>query len=197
MRQIAVEVGRAFPDAHRREMGRLQGRDLPLVHGVVRNAVDADLAVGPGRHAGPFDAVVEILRLARRPKIHEARRAAGTAGIDADHRVAVGHPFLGVDDLPVLVLVGRAGDHVGVLLGHAPPLIGVEILEVQQLAVRSVGDDHGIAAVLDGPIDIGAQHDAVVHGDRHVPIDRHPIADFALELAHSPSRISRRLATWT
>ena len=106
--KLAVIVGRAFPDAQRREMRRPQRRHVPLVHGVVGNAVDADLAVAPGLRARPLDAVVEVLGLARRPHVEIAGRAAGAARIDAHDRVAVRHPFLRIDQLPVLVLVARA-----------------------------------------------------------------------------------------
>ena len=73
MRHVAIPVGGAFPDAHGGEVRRLQRRDMPLVDAVVGDAVQADLAVGPRLHAGPFDAVVEIERLARREMIDVAR----------------------------------------------------------------------------------------------------------------------------
>ena len=38
---VAVPVGRAFPDAHRREVRRLQRGDVPLVDAVVGDAVQA------------------------------------------------------------------------------------------------------------------------------------------------------------
>jgi hypothetical protein len=82
--RVAVAVGIALPDAERREMRRLQPGDAPLVHGVVGNAVEADLAVRPRLRRGPFDAVVEVLRFARIVMVERAGRAAGAARVDAD-----------------------------------------------------------------------------------------------------------------
>ncbi len=79
VRHVAIPVGGALPDAHGGEMRGLHRRHLPLVDAVVGNAVEADLAVRPGLDAGPFDAVVEVLGLARREMIDEARRAAAAA----------------------------------------------------------------------------------------------------------------------
>jgi hypothetical protein len=79
VRHVAIPVGRAFPHAHRGEMRRLQRGDVPLVDAVIRNAVEPDLAVRPVLHTGPFDAVVEILGLARREMIDVSGRAASAA----------------------------------------------------------------------------------------------------------------------
>ena len=114
-RHVAEPVGRALPDAHRRKVRRLQRGDVPLVDPVIGDAVEPDLAVRPRLRARPFDAVVEILGLARRKMVDHAGRAAAAAGIDAHAGIVVRHPFLGVDHLPVLVLVGRAGGDVGML----------------------------------------------------------------------------------
>ncbi len=105
---VAVPVGRALPDAHRRQMGRLQGRHLPLVDPVIGDAIQPDLAVRPALDAGPLDASVEVARLARREMIDMAGRPPGAAQIDANAGIAMRHPLLGVDHFPVLVLVGRA-----------------------------------------------------------------------------------------
>src|SRR5262249_23443026 len=107
MRRVAIAVGVAFPHAHRGEMRRLQAGRLPLVHRVVGNAVDADLSVRPWLGGGPFDAVVEVLRLARIVMVELARRAAGAAAVDTDADETVRHPLLGIDHFPVHVLVGR------------------------------------------------------------------------------------------
>src|SRR5262245_25487934 len=79
VRHVAVPVGRALPDAHGREVRRLERRDVPLVHAVIGDAVQADLAAGPRLHARPLDAVVEILRFPRREVVYIAGRAAGAA----------------------------------------------------------------------------------------------------------------------
>src|SRR6185295_16404369 len=105
VRPVAVPVGHAFPDADRREVRRLQRSNVPLVRAEVRDAVEADLAVRPRLHAGPLDALVEVLRLARRERIDEARRAAGAPRIDAHAGVALRNPLLGIDDFPALVEV--------------------------------------------------------------------------------------------
>ena len=127
--ELAVIVGRAFPDAQRGEMRRVERGHLPLVHGVIGDAVHADLAVAPGLRAGPLDAVVEVLRLARRPHVEIAGRAAGAARVDAHAGIAVRHPFLRIDQLPVLVLVARALQHLGRGLGQARPVALVAFLE--------------------------------------------------------------------
>src|SRR6266404_5203858 len=98
---------------------------MPLVDAVIRYAVEPDLAVRPGLHAGPFDAVVEVLGLARREMIDEAGRAAGAAGIDPHAGIVVRHPFLRIDHLPALVEIAGAGGHVGMLLRHALPGAGI------------------------------------------------------------------------
>jgi protein-disulfide isomerase-like protein with CxxC motif len=95
--QLAVIVGRAFPDAQRGEVRRFQRAHVPLVHRVIGNAVDADLAVAPGLRAGPLDAFVKVLRLARRPHVERARRTPGTARVDAHQSKSVRDPFLWID----------------------------------------------------------------------------------------------------
>ena len=97
---------------------------------------------------GPLDAVVEVLGLARREMVDDAGRAAAAAGVDAHAGIVVRHPFLGVDHLPVLVLVRRAGGDVGMLLDHALPGAGIAVLEGEALGVGAVAEDHRIAAGL-------------------------------------------------
>ena len=179
MGHVAIPVGGALPDAHGGQVRRLQRRHVPLVDGVVGDAVESDLAARPRLHAGPFDAVVEILGLARREVVDEAGRAAGAAGIDAHAGVVVRHPFLRIDHFPALVEVARASGDVGMLLGHALPCAGIAILEGKPLGIGTVAEDHRIAAILRRAEDIGAQHQAVVHRDRDIPVDAHAVADFA------------------
>src|SRR5439155_2040166 len=99
-----------------------EGADLPLVHSVIRDAVDADLAVAPGLRAGPLDALIEILRLARRPHVEIAGRTPGATRVDAHAGIAVRHPLLRIDQLPVLILVARALEHLGRGLDQACPV---------------------------------------------------------------------------
>src|SRR5207244_3711469 len=75
--RVAVPVGGALPWTDRGQMRRLELGDRPLVHRVVRNTVQPDLAVAPGLGSGPLNAVVEVLRLARRKVLDIAGRAAG------------------------------------------------------------------------------------------------------------------------
>src|ERR1700733_1228890 len=72
MRHVAIPVGRPLPDTHRLQMRRLERSDVPLVDAVIRHAVQADIAVGPGLNAGPLDALIEIAGLARRNMIDRA-----------------------------------------------------------------------------------------------------------------------------
>src|SRR5262249_35593110 len=144
-----------------------------------------DLAVRPRLHAGPLDAVVEIPGLARRPVLHVAGRAAAAARIDPHADVALGHPFLRIADLPALVLIARTGHHVGLLLFHALPGSLVAVLEVQPLAIRAVAQENRVTSLLHRPEDVATKHQPVVHGDRHVPVDLHAVADFAdLAITH-------------
>src|SRR4051812_34514810 len=74
---------------------------------------------------------------------------------------------------------------------HPVPGGLVAVLEVQPFAIRAVAEDHRIPALLDRTEDVGAQHEPVVHFDRHVPIDLHPVADLAdFAVAHSNLQMS-------
>ena len=64
MRHVAVEIGRALPDANGGEVLRLQRGCLPLVLGIIGDAIEADFAIRPWLHTGPIDALRQILRLA-------------------------------------------------------------------------------------------------------------------------------------
>src|SRR4029434_9891283 len=54
MAEVAVVVGRALPDADGGQMRRPERRDLPLVHRIVRDAVQPDPAPAPGLAARPL-----------------------------------------------------------------------------------------------------------------------------------------------
>src|SRR5262249_10303854 len=78
------------------------------------------------------------------------------------------------------------------VLHHPPPLLAVEVLEVQPLAVRAVGHDDRIAALRNGAENVAAEHEPVVDLDRHVPVDAHAVADFAhLAITHSRSPMEK------
>ena len=125
----------------------------------------------------------DVLGLARRPCFQIARRAAGAARIHPHADVAVRHPLLRVEQLPVLVLVAGAFEHVRRGLDDPQPLALVALLHRQALGVGPVAQDHRIFAVGDRPEHVGAQHDAVVHLDRGIPIDLHSVADFGFHAA--------------
>ena len=61
---------------------------------------------------------------------------------------------------------------------HDVPGARIAVLEGEVLGVGAVGDQNRIAAFFHRTKDIGAQHKAVVHFDRDVPIDPHAVADF-------------------
>jgi hypothetical protein len=105
----------------------------------------------------------------------------GAATIDANADIAIRHPLLRVDHFPVLILVGRTLGDLGIVADHVVPAALVElVLERQALGVGPQGHDDGITALRRRPEDVGAQYDAVVHRNRHVPIDVHAVGDGAL-----------------
>src|SRR5215469_13145713 len=95
-RTVAVEIIGALPGQECGEMRRLHRRDAPLAGGIVGNAEQADLAVRPGLHAGPFDRIVEIAELFRRVRRQPPRRFAGATAVDLDDDVSVGNEAFGV-----------------------------------------------------------------------------------------------------
>ena len=173
---VTVPVGCALPDAHGGQMRRLQRGHVPLVDGVVGDAVEADLAVRPWLCGRPFDAVVQVLGLARGEVVDEARRGAAPARIEAHAGVVVRHPLLRVHHLPALVLVGGARRHIGMPVGHQLPGAGVAVLEGEPLGIGAIAQDCGIPPILYRSKHVAAHNCAVVHGHRHVPVDAHAIA---------------------
>src|SRR5450631_1446493 len=110
----------------------------------------------------------------------------GAAAVDANTDIAVGHPLLGVDDLPVLILVGRTLGNLWITTNHVVPATFVKgVLERQALGVRPQAHDDWIASRVERPEDISAQNDAVIHRDRHVPIDAHAVGHHALSRVHA------------
>ena len=184
--EFAIEVGEPFPDADGGEVLGLQARDLPLVDGVVGDAAQADLAVRPGLAARPFDAVVEVLGLARRPvaPCKPGERPAPRESTRT-HTYPSGTHFSGSQTSQLWYLLVEPAATLGCFEHHPVPGGLVAVLEMQPFAVGSVAEEHRISSLLDRPEDIGAQHQPIIHLDRHVPIDAHAVADFAdLAVAH-------------
>src|SRR5450759_1109651 len=165
-------------------MRRPQRADLPLVHRVVRDAVDANLAVAPGLCAGPFNAIVKVPRFAWRPAVDHAWRTAGAARIDTHTDVAVRHPLLRVDQFPVLVIVAGSCERVRDRLDQPRPLALVALPEIQTLGIRSVTQYYRVFAVSEWAEHIRAQDGSVVRLDRGVPVDFHSVTDSAFHLVH-------------
>src|SRR5205807_9558736 len=196
MRHVTIPVSRAFPNAHRGQVRRLERRHLPLVDRIVGDAVEADLAVAPWLDSGPLDAVVKIFSLARREMIDVTRRAAAASRIYAYANVTIRHPLLRIDDFPVLIFIGRACYNVRVLRGYALPLVRITVLKGKPFRVGAVAEDDRILTVHDRVVDIGAKDEAVVHRDRQAPVDLHAVPSFGSMLhcsnCHVFIRSSRR-----
>lgn len=182
---VAVVVGIALPDADGGKARRVERRDAPLVSGEIGDAAHANLAGAPGECRDERDAVVEVGRLARTVDGEEARRAPGAAAVDAHAGVAVRHPLLRVRHLPRLVEVGGASERVGVVACENLPRRLVAVLEGEALAVGPIGEDGRARSVVEWAEDVGAQHDTVVHDERHVPLDAHAVAH------HAPAALGR------
>src|SRR5207248_11503659 len=128
-----VPVGGAFHHVHRWEVRWLKGRPEPLIDAVVRDAVEAALAVRPRLRSGPLGAVVEIFGFARREMIDDTGRAPAAAPVEAHAGIVMRHPFLRIDHLPALVEVARSGGHVRVRVGHALPSARIAVLKSEAL----------------------------------------------------------------
>src|SRR5215472_8275679 len=111
-----------------------------------------------------------------------SRRAAAPARIRAHADVAIWHPLLRIDDFPALVFVGRTRRHVRMLLSHSLPLVRIAILKSKPLPVRTVAEDDGVLPIEHWPKDIGAQDQAVIHRDRHVPVNAPAVSYFRVGL---------------
>lgn len=99
----------------------------------------------------------------------------------------MGNPFLGVDHLPALVLVGTAGSDIRMVAHHAVPAIRITFLKSQALGIWPVTQDDGILPFFDRSEDIRPQHKTVVHDDLHVPVNPHSVRDFRSQHFHFSS----------
>src|SRR5712691_5771829 len=156
--EISVHVGRAFPRDHRLQRRRLKARYQPLRHRVVGDAERADAAVAPGLSSRPFDRVIEVARLRRRPGIGAPGRPARAAAVDAHASVAARHPPERVHRLPVHVLVRLFLQ----VRRRDPELV---------LLVAAEVDDDGETSGRFGTEDVGLQPRSVAHRDFEVLFD--------------------------
>src|SRR5262249_44494998 len=62
----------------------------------------------------------------------------------------------------------------------------VALLERESLRVRTVAQQDRMSALVNWAIDVGSQHDSVIHLDGHVPIDPHAVADLGGAVARHP-----------
>ncbi len=189
---VAVEVGGALPHAHGGQVRRVQGGHVPLVHRVVGDPVQAHLPGAPRLRRRPLDALVQVLGLPAGKGVEQARRPARSPRVHPDAGVAVRHPLLRVDDLPVLVDVARPAGDVRVPLRHEPPLVGVPLLEGEPLRVGAVAQDHRVAPRALRPEHVGPQHHAVTGRHRHVALDHHGPAAGGAQAGLTPPLNARR-----
>jgi len=66
---------------------------------------------------------------------------------------------------------------------HLAPLHGVAVLIRETLRVNAVGEYDGAAYVLYGPVDVGTQHESVVHHDRLVPGNPHAVTELGARVS--------------
>src|SRR4029434_8029316 len=64
------------------------------------------------------------------------------------------------------------------LLRHALPCARIAVLKRKILRVGTVGQNDRKLSIFHGAKDIGAEHQPIVHRDRHIPVDPHAVADF-------------------
>src|SRR6516165_333887 len=139
--------------------------DEPLVDGEIGYAAQPDLARAPGLRRRPLDRVVEIDRLRERPWFAFAGRLPAAAPVDPHRGVALRHPPLRVDGLPV-------HQRVRLFLQVArrnPQLV---------LLIRTQIQDGGKGAGIIRPEHIGFEARAIPHRDVDVffdddAVDRH------------------------
>src|SRR6478752_9570057 len=63
------------------------------------------------------------------------------------------------------------------LFRHPLPGARISVLKCEALRVRSVAENDRILALFHRAKNVGAQHETIVHRDRHVPVDPNAIAD--------------------
>ena len=160
--RVAIEIGGAFPRNDRLERRRIEVGDPPLVHRVIGNTVEADLAIAPRLRRRPFDGVIEVDRFRGGPGFMLAGRLAAAARIDAHAGIALRHPPQRVDRLPVHVFVAL---FLEVRWRH-PELVLLVWAEVEDRR-------HFFCALRTE--DVGHQFGAVAHRHFDILMDHHGI----------------------
>src|SRR5437879_6413809 len=160
---------------------------MPLIDRVVRDAIETYLPLAPWLDSRPLYALVEIHGLAWGKMIDIPRGTAATTRVDAHADVAIGHPLLRIDNFPALVFVRRARRNVRVLHGHSFPLVRITVLEGKPFGVGAVAQNSRVFSVGNRPKDIGAQDEAVIHRNWHVPVNAHAVPYFRAMLHPSSS----------
>lgn len=163
-------------------MRRLQRRDLPLIDGHVGDAEQAHLAVRPGLTGGPFNRIVEVPRLARRPQIEIARRITRAAHVERDDGVAVSHPSLRIGVLPAHEATGRLHGDVRVCLQQLSPARRIGALKRCILAVRPLRHHDRIGSGLPGTKNIGVDNVTVAQGHGDILVVNHRRSAFQRDL---------------
>ena len=161
--RIAVKVGKTFPRNDRLQRRRLVIGDEPLVDGEIGYAQQPDLARAPPLRRRPFDRIIEVDRLRERPRLALAGGFAAAASINAHRRIALGHPPLRVDRLPVHQRVRFFLE----IARRNPQLVLLIRTQIQDCGKRpgSIGSKHigfEIGAVAHGHVDVLLDDDAVV-----------------------------------
>src|SRR5258708_12739456 len=108
VRHSGVPTGRTFPDTYPLGVGRLQRSHLPLIDRVIRDAVQADVAVRPGLGTGPLDAFIKVARFPGRKMIDISRRSSGPARVDPHPAITITSPLYPFHPSPILPLVSPA-----------------------------------------------------------------------------------------
>ena len=132
------------PRRQRLEGRRLHDGRLPLGHAHVGHTVHRHSAVRAGQAGRPLDGVVPIVEF-----------------------VLEGDPFAARAEPPAHVL-----DDDDVALPGGPDRVEIAGAQGQVLAVGQPGQEHRIAPVLRGAVDVGQQRRPVAHRRRHVELDR-------------------------
>src|SRR5512139_2087717 len=79
------------------------------------------------------------------------------------------------------------------LFRHALPCAWITVLECEIFGVRTVAENDRKFSVFHRAKNIGAQHETVVHRDRHVPVDPHAVADLGSLLKRRHHALPRQL----